>query len=181
MAMLVLALGSLFLLLIVPVAAWALAARTTLPGLTLAAVLLTCGAGWIWLMAGRVPPGQVANSVLALTAVTPAVILAGRLDRDTSVRLRPPGRARLFTGPALSAVCVCLNVLAGVVLILGSLFQVFQSHAYTPPSSDVLPLPPALSVVSDQDQGCSSGCGRSTSAARPGCRRPRRRRSSSAH
>jgi hypothetical protein len=61
----------------------------------------------------------------------------------------------------LAAVCVCLNLLVIAVLI----FVVLDvGWDYTPPSSDALPLPPALIVVSDRDQGCSGAaldrCGR---------------------
>jgi hypothetical protein len=47
--------------------------------------------------------------------------------------------------------CVGLNVLVVVVVVVGGLYL---GWPYTPPSSDALPLPPALAVVSDRDQGC---------------------------
>lgn len=154
--MLVLVLGCAFLALVVPVAAWALASKGTLAGLTLAAALLTCGAGWFALIVRWVPPGQTANTVLALVVVTAALIAAGRLDRDAGILVPTgwPARFRPLTGPALSAACVCLSFVVGVALIFGSMFQVLQSYPYTPPSSDVLPLPPALAVVTDLNHGC---------------------------
>jgi hypothetical protein len=154
---LVLALGFVFLILIIPLAALAALARTTWAGLALAVALLACAAGWLSLMTGWVGPDLVADTVLALAVVTPVLILAGRLaDRVAVVRVAPPARIRLITGHSLAAVCVCLNVLVAVVVMVGALFL---GWSYTPPSSDVLPLPPALIVVSDRDQGCSGGSG----------------------
>lgn len=154
--MLLLVLGSVFLILIVALAAWALMAMTRLPGLALAAALLACGAGWFSLMVGWVGPGDVANAVLVLTLLTPAVLMAGRLaDRVAVVRVAPPVRVRLITGSPLVAVCVCLNVLVAVGLVLDAMY--LGLPRYTPPGSDALPLPAVLTVLSDQDQGCQSG------------------------
>jgi hypothetical protein len=149
---LVFALGLVFLLLILPLAAFAALARTTWAGLALVGALLACGAGWLSLMAGWLAPDLVANTVLALAILTPALIMAGRLpDRVAVLRQAPPARVRLITGHSLAAVCVCLNVLVIVVVIMGALFL---GWPYTPPSSDALPLPPTLTVVSDRDLGC---------------------------
>jgi hypothetical protein len=153
--MLVLALGSVFLILIIPLAVWAVVASTTVAGWALAFALLACGVSWLSLMVGWVRPDQVANTVLVLTILTPSLIMAGRLaDRVAVVRLGPPAGVRLITGHSLAAVCVCLNVLVLVVLVVGALYVGWD---YTPPSSDVLPLPAALTVVSDRDQGCLGG------------------------
>jgi hypothetical protein len=174
--MFVLAAGSAFLALLIPLAAWALITLSRWHGLVLGAALLACAAGWLGLMAGWVPPGLVADGVLALVVVAPALIMAGRLaDRVAVIRRGPPAevqaagvqpagvqpaevRLRLVTAHSLSAVCVCLNVgvlggLAVAVLYLNLNLQ------YTPPSSDVLPLPAPLTVASDRDLGCSSGPG----------------------
>ena len=150
--MLVLALGLACLILVVPLAALAAVARTTWAGLALAAALLACAAGWIWLMVGWAPPDLVADTVLVLAIVTPALILTGRLaDRVAVVRLGSPASFRLVTGRSLSALCVGLNVLVVLVAVVGGLYL---GWPYTPPSSDALPLPRALAVVSDRDQGC---------------------------
>jgi hypothetical protein len=170
--MLVLTLGSVFLILIIPLAALAALASTTVAGWALAAGLLACAAGWLWLMAGWAEPDQVANGALVLTILTPVLIMAGRLpDRVAVVRFAGSARVRLITGHSLAAICVCLNVLVLVALVIGAIYLGW-AYTYTPPSSDVLPLPAALTVVSDRDQGCSGGtsetCGREivvTSAA----------------
>lgn len=161
--MLVLALGLVFLILIVPLAAWALAAKATWAGRALGAALLACGAAWLSLMAGWVEPDQVANTILALALLTPALIMAGRLASPVTGLLHPPpARIRLITGPVPAAVCACLNLLVIVVLVFAALNL---GWGYTPPSSDALPLPPALTVLSDRDRGCPGGaflgrCGR---------------------
>ena len=153
--MFVLMLGSVFLVLIVPLAAWALVTLTTWPGRVLAAALLACAAAWLSLMAGWVAPDQVANIMLALVILTPALIITGRLaDRVAVIRRAPPGRVRIVTAHSVPAVCVCLNVLVLAVLVFTVLYLDLD---YTPPSSDVLPLPAALTVVSDTDHGCPGG------------------------
>ena len=55
---------------------------------------------------------------------------------------------------ATGSLCVCLNVLVLVVVFVGALYL---DWAYTPPSSDVLPLPATLTVVRDRNQGCPGG------------------------
>jgi hypothetical protein len=62
-----------------------------------------------------------------------------------------PGRVWLVTGRSLSGLCVGLNVLVVVVVVVGG---IYLGWTYTPPSSDALPLPSALTVVSDRDEGC---------------------------
>jgi hypothetical protein len=148
-------LGSVFLVLIVPLAAWALVALTTWPGRVLAVALLACAAGWLSLMTGWAAPDQVANIMLALVTLTPALIMTGRLaDRVAVIRRAPPARVRIVTAHSVPAVCVGLNVLVLVILVLTTLYLDLD---YTPPSSDVLPLPAALTVVSDTDHGCPGG------------------------
>ncbi len=153
--MFALLLGSVFLVLIVPLAAWALVALTMWPGRVLAAALLACAAGWLALMTGWVAPDQVANIMLALVVLTPALIVTGRLaDRVAVIRRAPPGSVRIVTAHSVPAVCVGLNVVVLIVLVLTVLYLDLD---YTPPSSDVLPLPAALTVVSDTDHGCAGG------------------------
>lgn len=159
--MFVLVVGSVFFVLLIPLAAWALVALSRWTGLVLGTGLLACAAGWLWLMAGWVPPGLVSDSVLALVIVTPALIMTGRLaDRVAVVRRAPPAappadvQLRLVTAHSLPAVCVCLNVGVLVVLVVTALYLDLD---YTPPSADVLPLPAAVTVVSDRDLGCPGG------------------------
>jgi hypothetical protein len=128
------------------------AARTTPAGLALAAALLACGAGWLWLMAGEAAPDQVADTVLLLAVLTPALITAGRLaGRVAVIRPARPARVWLVTGHWLSAACTYLNVGVVVIVVAGALYA---GWGYTPPSSDVLPLPATVTVISDRDQGC---------------------------
>ena len=153
--MLVLALGLVSLILVVPLAALATVARITRAGLALAAALLACAAGWIWLMAGWAQPDLVTDTVLVLAILTPALIMTGRLaDRVAVVRLGSPARLRLVAGRSLSALCVGLNVLVVLVVVVVGLYRGWY---YTPPGSDALPLPRALTVVGDRNQGCSGG------------------------
>jgi hypothetical protein len=148
---LTLTLACVFLILIVPVAAWALASKTTVVGLALAAALLTCGVGWFALVVGWTGPDQVANTFLVLTLATPALIMLGRLA-DRSAVVVPGAHVRLISGPSLAVVCAGLNILVFTVFIFTALYL---GASYTPSSSDVLPLPVALTVISDQDHGCS--------------------------
>jgi hypothetical protein len=150
--MLLLVLGFACLVLSIAMAVWALAAMTRVAGLALAGALLACGAGWFSLIVGWVRPDLVANVALALALLTPAVIMAGRLaDRVAVVRVGQPAQVRLITGSPLVAVCVCLNVLVAVGLVLDAMYFGMR---YTPPSSDVLPLPATLTVMSDRNLGC---------------------------
>lgn len=161
MLMFVLVVGSVFIVLVIPLAAWALVALSRWPGLIVGAALLGCAAGWLGLMAGWVPPGLVADLILALIVVTPALVMAGRLaDRVAVVRRAPAAdvQLRLVTAQWLPAGVVCLNV--GVLLGLAvAVLYLNLNLQYTPPDSDVLPLPAAVTVVSDRDRGCPGGPG----------------------
>ncbi len=156
--MLVLALGCVFLILIIPLAVWALVALARWSGLALAAGLLACAAGWLSLMAGWVGTDQVTNTVLALAVLTPVLIVTGRLAERVAVIPRAPrARFRLITAHSLPDVCVGLNIAVFVTVIVAALYLNWH---YTPPSSDVLPLPATLTAVSDQDRGCAGSCER---------------------
>jgi hypothetical protein len=156
--MIVLALGCVFLILIIPLAVWALVALAFWPGLVLAVGLLACAAGWLALMCGWVATDQVTNTVLALAVLTPMLIIAGRLtDRVAVIRRAPPGRFWVISAHSLPDACVGLNVLVFIAVIVAALYA---EWGYTPPNSDVLPLPAALTVVSDQDRGCADSCER---------------------
>jgi hypothetical protein len=148
------AVAGLFLAL--PLAAWALIARTWLIGLTVAVALLGCGAGWLLIADGYAGPASSGNAMVALAVLTVLLLVAGLLTERRIAR-QPAHGSRLLciAGTVVFTASIAVNAL--VVLALETIPR--DNANYTPPSSDVVPLPAGLKVVSDQDLGCQGSGG----------------------
>jgi hypothetical protein len=141
---------------IVPLVCWAMIARTARVGWIVAAVLVTCDAVELGLLAGWVVSGEKLTLLAALALAMPLVIVAGSASerRAGARRLRSCG-VRGIAGLAMSVAYVGFSFTLVPLLILAFLSD--GGAAYVPSGAEVLPMPAGLVVASDQDQGCGSG------------------------
>jgi hypothetical protein len=140
-----------------PLACWALVARTAGVGWIVAALLASCGAGELGLATGWIQSGEKVTLLVTLALVMPLVIVAGSVveRRCAGARRLRSGGVRGIAGMVLSVVYVGFSLTAVPLTALMILTQGLV--AYVPSSAEVLPLPAGLAVARDQDQGCASG------------------------
>jgi hypothetical protein len=138
----------------VPVLCWVLLARTAQVGALVAAVLAVCAAGALGVLAGWLQTRARVELTLAYIPVMVLVIVAGaRAER----RRTGSGRSRWARRRTLVGT-VLLGVYGVLVFPLVCLFCfMIVDEPFVPSSAEVLPPPPGVRVVNDDERGCGSG------------------------
>jgi hypothetical protein len=136
---------------VVPLIAWPMLSRSPRTGIAIEVVIAACLAVLVAAGLGVIETRARIEIALAYSPVAAALMWLGRrIER----RGRPAARAdrRRAVGRALVAGHV------GVVLLCCTPAAVgFGSNPFVPGSSEVLPLPAGLILVSDQELGCGGG------------------------
>ncbi|TWG01114.1 hypothetical protein FHX73_115001 [Kitasatospora viridis] len=141
------------LLLLIPISAWALMTRRTRLGWAAGGLVLVAAGAALALAEQWI---AATERYTLLVMVVYATVLA--LGMAAAVELRRPFPARQVIG-LLLAICYA------VVPFGMAFFLFFGEPDFRPSSSEVLPLPARLAVVSDRDDGCDhtslhNDCGR---------------------
>lgn len=139
-----------------PLACWALVARTRWVGWIVAVVLAACVAGEIGLATRWIHIEERNTLLIAFFPMTVLAIVVGIVAEQRSAgvhRLRAAG-GRVAFGVTLSTIYAAFGI---VIVPLAALFVMLNGLVSTPSGAEVLPLPTGLVVTANQDLKCGNG------------------------
>ena len=148
--------GSVIVLaLALPLACWALTARTTRTGWVVAVLLACCAGAGIVGAKARLLGGERLTLVTVSVIASAVVLTAGIAAEWHQAGGLRHARVRVVAGLLVSAACIAVSLVGVAMFTLEIL--VGGTPASVPPATGVLPAPGRLVVTSNQNQGCSSG------------------------